>query len=124
MLPVGTCFLPGRPEEDLDKAAVVVVEALEQALERLDAMRATEGKALREELVHRVGCMREALALIEQRLPELNAVYEQRLRARIEELQGETALTEERLAMEIALMAEKGDVTEEVVRLKTHLDPR
>lgn len=115
-------FYHEEPEEDLDQVQRVVVPALEEALERLNEMRMTEGKALAGELENRVGLMREAVAVIEERLPELNDVYEQRLRARIDELKGDTAITEERIAIEIALMAEKGDVTEEVVRLKTHLD--
>ena len=115
-------FYHEEPEEDLDQVQVVVVAALEQALDRLNEMRLTEGKALAAELETRVGLMRQAVAVIEERLPELNTVYEQRLRARIDELKGDTAITEERIALEIALMADKGDVTEEVVRLKTHLD--
>jgi len=115
-------FYHEEPEEDLDQVQQVVVPALEEALERLNEMRLTEGKALAEELENRVGLMRDAVAVIEERLPELNAIYEQRLRARIDELKGDSDITEERIAIEIALMAEKGDVTEEVVRLKTHFD--
>lgn len=115
-------FCYEEPEEDLEKARGVVVQALSAALERLDAMRAVEGKALADELAHRMALMREALTVIEQRLPELNALYERRLRTRIAELKTDATITEERMALEIALMADKGDVTEEAVRLKTHLD--
>lgn len=109
-------------EEDIEQAQAVLVEALVEALERLNTMRETEGEALAAELRHRLGLIRESLATIEKRLPELNAVYESRLRARIAELQADVGLTEERIALEIAFMADKGDVTEETVRLKTHLD--
>ena len=115
-------FRQEEPEEDLEKVRELLVKVLAEAIARLDAMRTMEGAALTQELTYRVSLMREALATIEQRLPELNDVYEQRLRTRIEELKGDTALTEERIAMEIAFMADKGDVTEEVVRLKTHFD--
>jgi uncharacterized protein (TIGR00255 family) len=115
-------FYQEEPEEDLDRVQIVVVTALEEALNRLDEMRLTEGKALAAELEGRIGIMRQAVAVIEERLPELNDLYEQRLRTRIDELKADTAITEERIALEIALMADKGDVTEEVVRLKTHLD--
>lgn len=109
-------------EDDLEKAQAIVVTVVTQALDRLDAMRLTEGKALAEELQYRVSLMREDLAAIEQRLPELETSYEQRLRTRIEELKADVSLTEDRIALEIAFMADKGDVTEEVVRLKTHFD--
>jgi uncharacterized protein (TIGR00255 family) len=115
-------FYHEEQEEDLAKVEAAVGAALDGALDQLDSMRTTEGNALAEELAHRVGLMREALATIEQRLPDLNALYEQRLRDRIQELAAEAAITEERIAIEIAIMADKGDVTEEVVRLKTHFD--
>jgi len=115
-------FTHEEPEEDLDRVQEAVVRILNEALSRLDAMRLTEGRALAEELRYRVALMRESLAQVEQRLPDLNNLYEQRLRKRIEELRTDTGMTEERIAMEIAFMADKGDVTEEVVRLKTHFD--
>jgi uncharacterized protein (TIGR00255 family) len=115
-------FYQEEAEEDLEKIQAVVVRVLSDALERLNAMRTTEGEALAEELRYRLSLTREALAVIEQRLPDLNALYEQRLRARINELKADVTLAEDRIAMEIAFMADKGDVTEEVVRLKTHFD--
>jgi len=115
-------FYHEEPEEDLERVQEVVVRILDEALSRLNSMRLTEGRALAEELQYRVALMRESLAQIEQRLPELNALYEQRLRARIDELKADVTLSDDRIAMEIAFMADKGDVTEEVVRLKTHFD--
>ena len=115
-------FYHEEPEDDLNQVKDVLLRVTTQALGRADAMRVTEGEALGEEVAGRVALIREALTAIEGRLPELNALYEQRLRTRIEELQGDPELTEERIAIEIALMADKGDVAEEVVRIKTHLD--
>ncbi|MCX5759533.1 MAG: DUF1732 domain-containing protein, partial [Candidatus Hydrogenedentes bacterium] len=109
-------------EEDLEQAQQAVVETLAEALERLNAMRATEGEALAAELRYRFGLVREAVSAVEKRLPDLDALYEARLRARIVELQADAGLTEDRIAMEIAFMADKGDVTEETVRLKMHLN--
>lgn len=115
-------FCHEETEADLDRVQEAVVGALKEALDKLDAMRQCEGAALQKELAGRIGLMREALATIELRLPELEKSYEQRLRARIDELKADLAITEDRIAMEIALMADRGDVTEEVVRLKTHFD--
>jgi len=115
-------FYHEEPEEDLERVQETVVRILDEALSGLNSMRLTEGRALAEELQYRVALMRESLVQIEQRLPELNALYEQRLRARIDELRADVTMTQDRIAMEIAFMADKGDVTEEVVRLKTHFD--
>jgi len=109
-------------DEDLSAVEPVLVGITEEALSRLDAMRAKEGKALSEDVLLRINLIRNGVTEIETRLPELNALYEERLRTRINELRAETSITDERMALEVALMAEKSDVTEEVVRLKAHLD--
>ena len=108
-------------EEDLEEVERVLSSAIEEALETLNVMRAAEGAALVEDVRKRIRLMRESLAEVEARLPELNAKHEERLRTRIQELAADISLTEERIAIEVALLAEKGDVTEETVRLKTHL---
>ncbi len=110
------------PVDDLESVQAGLEALLEDAAARLNAMRATEGEALERDIRARIALIRSALVRIEDRLPELNGAYEQRLRSRIEELRTEVSLSEERIALEVALLAEKADVTEEVVRLKAHLD--
>jgi uncharacterized protein (TIGR00255 family) len=109
-------------DEDIEALEPSLVSVLEAALEKLDGMRLTEGKALEQDVRSRLVSMRATLSSIEARLPELNSAYETRLRTRIRDLNAEAGLTEERIAIEVALMAEKTDVTEEVVRFRTHLD--
>jgi len=109
-------------EADLNEAKDFLLALLSEALDNLDTMRETEGESLGRDLTLRVGLIRESVATIEARLPELNDFYATKLRARINELGQDTGMTEERIAIEVAMMADKGDVTEETVRLKTHLD--
>jgi len=109
-------------EEDLTQAETVVVDALGEALEGLNAMRATEGRALCDDLKQRIALLRETLAAVEARLPELDVELTARLHARLDELNSDVQVTEDRLAVEVALLAEKSDVTEEVTRFKAHLD--
>jgi uncharacterized protein (TIGR00255 family) len=108
--------------EDLDELRPVLLGIVAEAMGQMNEMRLAEGRALEEDLRQRVILMREALATIEMRLPDLNKQYEERIRTRIAELQAEISVSEERIALEVALLAEKADVTEEVVRFKTHLD--
>jgi len=110
------------PVDDLESVQAGLEALLEDAAARLNAMRATEGEALERDIRARIALIRSSLVRIEDRLPELNGAYEQRLRSRIEELRTEVSLSEERIALEVALLAEKADVTEEVVRLKAHLE--
>ncbi len=115
-------FYHEEPEQDLEEIKQMLVGVLKEALKQLDAMRVAEGEALALDLRHRLSLIRKALAAIEARLPELNERYGERIRARIDDLQANVTITEERIAIEVAMLADKADVTEEVVRLKTHLD--
>jgi len=108
-------------DEDLDEVGKVLRGVLGEALGKLNAMRATEGAALADDIRRRIALMRASLKEVAARLPELNAKHEKRLRARIQEVAADVSVTEERIAIEAALLAEKGDVTEETVRLETHL---
>ena len=110
---------PGRADE---QEIAAIEKAVLMAVQEFQAMRGAEGTALGKELRERIGLVRAALAQVEQRLPELNRQYAQRLQHRMAELAADTSLKEERIAIEVGVMAEKADVTEEVVRLKSHLD--
>ena len=113
-------FYQEEGDEDLTAIEPAVVRVTEEALTRLNEMRAKEGRLLATDVRLRIDALKSSLSDIEKRLPELRAMYEERLRTRIAELNSETSITEDRLALEVALLAEKSDVTEEVVRLKSH----
>lgn len=115
-------FFHAEKDEDLEEVEEVLTKALDQALGNLDTMRLREGEGLHQDVLERVGLIRASVAMVEERLPELIRMYAERLKERIEELGADLSLTEDRVGLEVALMAEKGDVTEEVVRLKNHLD--
>lgn len=115
-------FFQEEKEEDLEAVRTMLQELFVGALEKLNAMRAAEGAALLEDLSGRVDGMRASLGGIESALPEIGVKYEERLRARIRDLAADAGLAEERLALEVAMMADKADVTEEFVRLRAHFD--
>ncbi len=115
-------FIAEDETADLDALREFLSGLLNAALDSLDTMRANEGRALAKDLADRLNGIRATLGEIETRLPQINTLYTDRLRQRIGELAQSTDIAQERLAMEVALAAERGDVTEEVVRLKSHLD--
>jgi uncharacterized protein (TIGR00255 family) len=115
-------FVQEESEQDLEKILDLLLSVTEQATGQLDGMRRTEGLALAADLRERFSAMRDAVAEVETRIPELNTAYEERLRQRVADLSHDTRISEERLALEVALLAEKTDVNEEVVRIKAHLD--
>ncbi len=109
-------------EDDLASFEPHVLAALGEALERLKEMRGTEGEALVADVNARLDTMRGNLQAIENQLPTIRENYQNRLRTRIAELNAEAAVTEERLAVEMAMLADKSDVSEEVTRLIAHFD--
>jgi len=115
-------FYQEEQEEDLEAVFASLQDTLDRACEQLHRGRAEEGQALAEDVVRRIREMRDALSVVEARIPEIVQAYEERLRARVAELNAEAGLAEDRLALEVALLAEKSDVNEEVVRLKAHFD--
>ncbi len=110
-------------KEDLDKLWVLLENALEKALAQLVDMREKEGKMLKLDLEKRIVKIEEGLENIKRRAPQVVEDYNLKLRKRVEKMLGEiqTELDEGLLAQEIVLFAERSDITEELVRLKSHL---
>lgn len=99
---------------------VPVLAALEAALAQLDQMRTSEGRALAFELTARfdeLAALRERLAALASQVP---SQVQRRLTERLAKLTGD--VDPARLAQEVALLADRADVTEELVRLASHLD--
>jgi len=93
----------------------------ERAVRELLAMRAREGAALAVELGGRLRALETGAATIERRAPERLTAELARLRKAVAELAAGVQVDEQRLAVEVALMADRVDITEELVRLRTHL---
>jgi len=97
--------------------------AVDEGIEALFAMRASEGAALERDLRARLDRVGELAGEIEQRSGLVQESVRERLRKRTRQLEAETGLLDEaRLHQEIAIAADRMDVTEEIVRLRSHLD--
>jgi uncharacterized protein (TIGR00255 family) len=107
-------------EADLDDARLASGRALTQALEALVAMRAREGEALRRDLEARLEVVEGLVARVEVLAPQAVEHHRARLAERVLELTRGVPLDPSRLAQEIALLAERTDVAEEVTRLRSH----
>ena len=92
-----------------------------QAAAECRVMRAREGQALVRELRHRVALLEEAAAVIAVRAPERLVRERDRLRAAVAELLDGRPADEGRLAQEIAFQADRLDITEELVRFRSHV---
>lgn len=120
--------LPGVTGIDADRVAAearpIVLRLVDEAAERMLSMRAREGESLRGQLLLFAGCMRERLALVRDRAPEVVRQYQERLRQRMAALLAElgASVRGEDLVREVAIFAERSDIAEEIVRLDGHLD--
>ena len=92
-----------------------------RAAQALLAMRSREGTVLAAELERRLAALEAAAHGIEQRAPERLATELTRLKKAVAELAAGAQVDEQRLAVEVALMADRVDITEELLRLRTHL---
>ena len=110
--------------EDLETLWPKLSEAIDQALGNLMAMRTTEGENLFRDLTARIERIRELGEAISRRAPAIVDEYRDKLRERCREILAEVnaAPDETRLLQEVALMADRTNITEELVRLNSHLD--
>jgi uncharacterized protein (TIGR00255 family) len=109
-----------KEEYDVDKAWEVVRGVTLTALEEFNSMRKSEGARLASDLKQRVDNLGETISEIEELTPLNVNNYRKKLTARISELLADVMVDMQRIEQEVALMAEKCDVTEECVRFKSH----
>jgi uncharacterized protein (TIGR00255 family) len=99
----------------------IVKEAISKALLNLALMKKREGKALEKDLLQRLNKIDKQVLLIEKEFSNSIAEHFNNLKARVAELVDNVEVERERLNLELALMADRADITEEYVRLKSHL---
>ena len=97
-----------------------LLAAVESAVIALEGMRLREGEALADDLQARRRQIGEWTALIGERTPQVVMEYRQKLKTRLDQLLDGAEMDESRLAQEVALLADRCDITEELVRLSSH----
>lgn len=105
---------------DNEEAEGLLTAALATALDDFMAMRRREGEALATDLRQRIERIEALLAEVEKGVPEARKQVHARLREKVDELLKPGEVDETRLAMEVALIADRSDITEEIVRFHSH----
>ncbi len=110
-------------KRESDREAVLqgMLEILGQALVEYDVMRAREGQRLREDVELRLQEIERLVAVVEARSPQTVEEYRQKLLARMEDVLQSRELDPQRILLEAALFADKTAVSEETVRLHSHI---
>jgi len=114
-------------KEDVSEAfSFGVAAAVATAIEDLEKMRSSEGEMLKTELSERLDGIERRLPMIESEADSITEEYRQRLTKRIGEMlaksESQIELDQGRLAQEIAYLSDRADISEEIARLKTHIE--
>ena len=108
--------------EDEEEVCQAICRAAEEAAANNDAMRTVEGEKLAEDLRMRGELVRGIVADIDKRAPRIAQEYVAKMKERIAELLGDSVeIPEERILTEAAIFADKSNITEELVRLDSHM---
>ncbi len=107
-------------EEEMTKC---ILQPVREAAANLEAMRGVEGEKLAADLLMRGGLIKDLVDQIEERAELVPKAYTEKLRERIKELlAGSVTVPEDRILVEAAIFADKCNITEELTRLKSHMD--
>jgi uncharacterized protein (TIGR00255 family) len=115
---------PMQPDEDTaGRMKLAILKTSEEAIDRLKEMRAAEGAALEADLNEHCSQIQESLGYIRRRSGVVVQEYARKLKKRVDDLlaHAELKLDEEALAREVAILADRSDISEEIARLDSHL---
>lgn len=108
-------------EEDEDLLREILFEAADMALTEMSRMRVAEGERLKADMLIKLEGMLKEMGTIEQRSPIVVQEYRDKLKSRIAELTQGAELDEQRFNTEVAYMADRAAIDEEIVRFKSHV---
>ena len=100
----------------------LLINSVTKACDEVNTMRKKEGGKLKSDLDGRLNILIKLLLKLEKQIPEETKKRAKKYRVRVGELAQDILIDESRIIQEIAILAEKADITEEVVRLKSHFD--
>lgn len=114
-------FTVEKASDDAQLITDTALEALKGALDEFDAMRIAEGEKLVLDLKEHLAFIENATTEIEKRSPEIVSEYRARIEERMRDILGSASYDETRLLTEVAIFADKVNVNEETVRLRSHV---
>jgi uncharacterized protein (TIGR00255 family) len=109
-------------DQESERLREVLERLARRALERLNEMRAREGEALERDIRARLERLAALAASVSQLAEDVPALYRRRLEKRLQEMLGGAELDGVRLTQEVAFLASRSDITEELTRFRSHLD--
>ena len=120
-LRISDIFTVEKDDADNEEIENAVLSAMDEALAAYDKMRITEGEKLKDDLKEHLAFIENATEKIEARSPEIVKEYQERLETRVRELLENSTIDDSRILTEVAIFADRVNVNEETVRLKSHI---
>ncbi|MCH5156281.1 MAG: YicC family protein [Clostridiales bacterium] len=108
-------------EEDSEVLREMVAEAVDKAVENLNAMREVEGNALRKDLLAKIDKVEQLLSQVKMYAPEVAEQYREKLRTRVTEALQGVDIDENKLVNEVCFFVDKSCIDEEITRLTSHI---
>lgn len=110
-------------ENDQDKIQPKnILKGLNDALGQADEMRSTEGKIIQKSMEDQLKSFCEKIDKLEQQVKKAGKIRKEKYQKKISELLETVPVDETRLAQEIAILSEKADITEEILRCRSHME--
>jgi uncharacterized protein (TIGR00255 family) len=110
-----------KDDEDLQEIWNVLIKAMEEAADAALSMRRAEGENLIKDMIERAASIKEITGQIESLAPANVDAYRRKLEARLKDLLDDYPVDEQRIATEVTIYSDKSDITEECIRLRSHL---
>ncbi|WP_077617766.1 YicC/YloC family endoribonuclease [Bacillus sinesaloumensis] len=107
-------------KKENEELELIILEVTENAVQQLKQMREVEGNKLIEDILSFLGQIEENVHTVEEYAPRVIAHYRERIEKRVKEYVG-NEFDENRILTEVALFAEKADISEELTRLRSHI---
>lgn len=109
-------------EDDQEELWGILKGALDISIQQLIQTRTVEGELLKEDILKKLNNMIDVLNVIKEKAPLIVAAYKEKLEQRIKDLLDNVTIDESRLAVEVAIFADKACIDEEIVRLISHIE--
>jgi uncharacterized protein (TIGR00255 family) len=122
MLTLKEMVMPMEKDENIEAEWPIVEASLRRALDAFDQMRAAEGTVLWRDIEEMLLSIRNTIGLIAPLVDQVTSAAKEKLEKRVQELTGGMELDEDRLVQEVALIADRSDVSEEITRLESHIE--
>ena len=107
---------------DLENVWPELEDVINEALRSMESMRINEGRALEKDFLERLNAITRYIDEIRSRTTAIVESYRDKLRQKINKLIKPIEINEDRLIQEVALIADKSDITEELIRVESHLE--